>query len=71
MVDLYRSGLQHLAGPGGGHAKHLQRHILRGQIRESEVMGDNGGNLNRELELDNEQPQLSLIELLDQMWEVD
>jgi hypothetical protein len=43
MVDLYRSGLQHLAGPGGGHAKHLQRHILCRQIRVSEVAGDNGG----------------------------
>ncbi|KAJ7064236.1 hypothetical protein C8F01DRAFT_1209388 [Mycena amicta] len=33
VVDLYRTGLQHLAGPDGGHAKHLHRHILRARTR--------------------------------------
>ncbi|KAF8194388.1 hypothetical protein K438DRAFT_1517877, partial [Mycena galopus ATCC 62051] len=33
MVDLYRTGLHRLAGPNGGHAKHLRRHILRHRTR--------------------------------------
>jgi hypothetical protein len=28
VIDLYRGGLQRLAGPEGGHAKHLRRHYL-------------------------------------------
>ena len=27
MVDLYRNGLQQLAGEDGGHAKHLMQHL--------------------------------------------
>ena len=33
VVDLYRSGIQRLAGKDGGHAKHLARHILRLRCR--------------------------------------
>ncbi|KAJ7245498.1 hypothetical protein C8J57DRAFT_1438306 [Mycena rebaudengoi] len=29
VVDLYRTGLHRLAGPDGGHARHLRRHLLR------------------------------------------
>ncbi|KAJ7802254.1 hypothetical protein B0H14DRAFT_3092260 [Mycena olivaceomarginata] len=29
VIDLYRTGLHRLAGPEGGHAKHLRRHLLR------------------------------------------
>ncbi|KAJ7349600.1 hypothetical protein DFH08DRAFT_665325, partial [Mycena albidolilacea] len=36
VVDLYRTGLQRLAGHDGGHAKHLRRHILRSRIRHAE-----------------------------------
>ncbi|KAJ7609514.1 hypothetical protein FB45DRAFT_712629, partial [Roridomyces roridus] len=28
VKDLYRAGLSKLAGPNGGHAKHLARHRL-------------------------------------------
>ncbi|KAK6966269.1 hypothetical protein R3P38DRAFT_3338170 [Favolaschia claudopus] len=33
VVDLFRTGLHRLAGPKGGHAKHLQRHSLRSRNR--------------------------------------
>jgi hypothetical protein len=31
VIDLYRMGLQRLAGQDGGHAKHLSHHVLRFQ----------------------------------------
>lgn len=37
VVDLYRSGCHRLAGKNGGHAKHLERHILRLKKRHGEV----------------------------------
>ncbi|KAJ7017268.1 hypothetical protein C8F04DRAFT_979707 [Mycena alexandri] len=33
VIDLYRGGLQRLAGPDGGHAKRLRRHHLRFRTR--------------------------------------
>ncbi|KAJ7048514.1 hypothetical protein C8F01DRAFT_1190212 [Mycena amicta] len=46
VVDLYRTGLQRLAGPDGGHAKHLRRHILRSRTRHrNEMLPDNSDNL--------------------------
>jgi hypothetical protein len=33
VVDLFQTGLQRLTGPQGGHARHLQRHLLRSRIR--------------------------------------
>lgn len=33
VVDLFRTGLHRLAGPRGGHARHLQRHVLRSRSR--------------------------------------
>ncbi|KAJ7626744.1 hypothetical protein B0H17DRAFT_1188009 [Mycena rosella] len=38
MVDLYRTGLHRLAGPDGGHAKHLCRHVLRSRTRHFNEM---------------------------------
>lgn len=38
VVDLYRTGLHRLAGPEGGHAKHLRRHILRSRTRHVNEM---------------------------------
>ncbi|KAJ6612480.1 hypothetical protein B0H10DRAFT_1807499, partial [Mycena sp. CBHHK59/15] len=38
MVDLYRTGLHRLAGPDGGHAKHLRRHVLRSRTRHFNEM---------------------------------
>ncbi|KAJ7156078.1 hypothetical protein C8R43DRAFT_1096270 [Mycena crocata] len=35
MIDLYRTGLHRLAGPNGGHARHLRRHILRSRTQDS------------------------------------
>ncbi|KAJ7689904.1 hypothetical protein B0H17DRAFT_1160054 [Mycena rosella] len=88
MVDLYRTGLHRLAGQDGGHAKHLRRHILRSRSRhfnemppedpsaeqpEREAEIQELQQLDRELELDNEHPQLSLLEQLQELdrWGVD
>jgi len=55
VVDLYRSGCQRLAGSNGGHAKHLQQHILRFRIHhgssETEDFNSDVGasQLNQEL----------------------
>ncbi|KAJ7769808.1 hypothetical protein B0H16DRAFT_1776625, partial [Mycena metata] len=38
VIDLYRTGLHRLAGPEGGHAKHLRRHILRSRTRHFNEM---------------------------------
>ncbi|KAJ7213112.1 hypothetical protein GGX14DRAFT_534293 [Mycena pura] len=35
VIDLYRTGLYRLAGPDGGHAKHLRRHLLRSRTLRS------------------------------------
>ncbi|KAJ7356531.1 hypothetical protein DFH08DRAFT_688215 [Mycena albidolilacea] len=37
-VDLYRTGIHRLAGPDGGHVKHLRRHILRSRTRHENQM---------------------------------
>ncbi|KAJ7671738.1 hypothetical protein B0H17DRAFT_948196 [Mycena rosella] len=88
MVDLYRTGLHRLAGQDGGHAKHLRRHILRSRTRhfnemppedpsaeqpEGEAEIQELQQLDRELELDNERPKLSLLEQLQELdrWGVD
>nr|GAT43461.1 predicted protein [Mycena chlorophos] len=77
VVDLFRSGLWRLAGSEGGHAKHLQRHLLRRRIRDSQLaidfptldeMQDELEDLNWELEMDKERPEVSLIELVDRAW---
>ncbi|KAJ7741731.1 hypothetical protein B0H16DRAFT_1323624, partial [Mycena metata] len=47
VVDLYRTGLQRLSGPDGGHAKHLRRHILRSRTRHfNEMPPEQPGQLN-------------------------
>ncbi|KAJ7684985.1 hypothetical protein DFH06DRAFT_1313354 [Mycena polygramma] len=38
VIDLYRTGLHRLAGPDGGHAKHLRRHALRSRTRHTNEM---------------------------------
>ncbi|KAJ7827098.1 hypothetical protein B0H13DRAFT_1736282 [Mycena leptocephala] len=38
VIDLYRIGLHRLAGPDGGHAKHLRRHVLRSRTRHYNEM---------------------------------
>ncbi|KAJ7726144.1 hypothetical protein DFH07DRAFT_782810 [Mycena maculata] len=38
VVDLYRTGLHQLAGPDGGHARHLHRHYLRSRVRHENQM---------------------------------
>ncbi|KAJ6465270.1 hypothetical protein C8R45DRAFT_1173671 [Mycena sanguinolenta] len=38
VIDLYRTGLQRLAGSDGGHAKHLRRHYLRFRTRHENDM---------------------------------
>ncbi|KAJ7624216.1 hypothetical protein DFH06DRAFT_1087495 [Mycena polygramma] len=95
VIDLYRTGLHRLAGPEGGHSKHLRRHALRSRTRHTNEMPPGWDTsqdvimdetptldeedheelerLNRELEMDNERPKLTLLEQLDDMirWEVD
>ncbi|KAJ7854783.1 hypothetical protein B0H13DRAFT_2254728 [Mycena leptocephala] len=66
VIDLYRIGLHRLAGPDGGHAKHLRRHDAVEELEK----------LDRELTLDNERPKLTLLEQLERLddmirWDVD
>ncbi|KAJ7174157.1 hypothetical protein C8R43DRAFT_1102631 [Mycena crocata] len=44
MIDLYRTGLHRLAGPNGGHARHLRRHILRSRTRHFNEMPPEDSN---------------------------
>ncbi|KAG6819049.1 hypothetical protein H0H93_015957 [Arthromyces matolae] len=37
VIDLFRTGASRLAGPNGGHAKHLARHILRSRTRHTTI----------------------------------
>ncbi|KAJ7810639.1 hypothetical protein B0H14DRAFT_3090741 [Mycena olivaceomarginata] len=90
--DTTSDHLVRLAGPQGGHARHLQRHLLRSRIRhhnelppgylenmpapssaieekerdDCEII-EEADNLDNELEKDNVQPQLTLLEQLDDM----
>jgi hypothetical protein len=71
VIDLYRGGLQRLAGPEGGHAKHLRRHYLRFRTRHENDMPPTSAawsfaeeaelhDLERELVQDLERPYIFL-----------
>ncbi|KAJ7679454.1 hypothetical protein DFH06DRAFT_974581 [Mycena polygramma] len=70
VIDLYRGGLQRLAGIDGGHAKHLRRHYLRFRVRHENDMPPTSAawspeeqelhDLERELVKDSEQPFFSI-----------
>ncbi|KAJ6545288.1 hypothetical protein B0H19DRAFT_955252 [Mycena capillaripes] len=77
VIDLYRGGLQRLAGPEGGHAKHLRRHYLRFRTRHENDMPPTSAawnpaeeselhDLERELLRDSEQPYIFLDDEEDQ-----
>ena len=72
VVDLYRTGLHKLTGRNGGHAKHLARNILclrtRANIREGFIptQADTSVGVNDELELNEERPQMTLLQRLDE-----
>ncbi|KAF8128811.1 hypothetical protein K438DRAFT_1645168 [Mycena galopus ATCC 62051] len=77
VIDLYRGGLQRLAGPDGGHAKHLRRHYLRFRTRHENDMPPVSAawnpaeeaelhDLERDLLQDSDQPYIFINEEEDQ-----
>ncbi|KAJ6505903.1 hypothetical protein C8R47DRAFT_967587 [Mycena vitilis] len=77
VIDLYRGGLHRLAGPEGGHAKHLRRHYLRFRTRHENTLPPTSAawssdeaselhNLERELVHDSDRPYIFVDDEEDQ-----